>query len=388
MNPSKRTDNFDESFIREMTRIALEEDAINLSQGIPDFSPPKILLDAAKTALGSSYDQYSITYGDADLRKAIAQDLAGSTGVDYDYEKEITITCGVSEGIIASIFAVVNPGDEVIFFEPYYENYLPGIILAGGIPVPVELFPDKWKFRLDTFRNAVSPKTRAVILNSPMNPTGKVYTREELAMLTEICARNDIIVISDEIYRHFIYTGSHVSPAAIEGFSGSAILAGGFSKSFSCTGWRVGYVAAKGKFAQAIRKVHDYLTICAPHPFQKAVSEGLKHLPEDYYETLKADYLKRRDLLCYSLMDLGFKLDVPKGAYYVLADFSELSDQSDMSFVGRLVVNGGVAAVPGSSFYSDKRKGTNLIRFSFAVTEGKIMQAIDRIGDRIKIINR
>lgn len=385
--PSNRSAKFDESLIREMTRIALEEDAINLSQGLPDFAPPQVLIDAAKSAIGSTNDQYSITYGDAGLRSAISEDLFGVIGHRYDPESEITVTCGVSEGIIAAIMAVVNPGDEVVFFEPYYENYLPGIIFAGGIPVPVELHPPKWEFRLDTFRNAITSKTRAVIINSPMNPTGKIFSSEELSMLTEICARNDIIVISDEIYRHITYAGKHESPAGIDGFNQQTIVAGGFSKVFSCTGWRVGYTAARGELAKAVRKVHDYLTICAPHPFQIGVLAGLKNLPAEYYENLRTNYIKKRDLLCYGLMDLGFKLELPKGAYYVLADFSEISDINDMTFTGRLAVNGGVAVVPGSSFYVKGRKGQNLIRFSFAVTEEKIIQALDRIGERIKIIN-
>ena len=385
--PSDRSQNIEESLIREMTRIALEEDAINLSQGLPDFAPPQVLIHAAHGAIGSTSNQYSITYGDAGLRSAISEDLFSITGHRYDPESEITVTCGVSEGIIAAISAVVNPGDEVVFFEPYYENYLPGIILAGGIPVPVELHPPKWEFRLDTFRNAISSKTKAVIINTPMNPTGKIFSSEELSMLTDECARQDIIVISDEIYRHITYGGKHESPAGIVGFNQHSIIAGGFSKVFSCTGWRVGYVAARGKLAKSVRKVHDYLTICAPHPFQIGVLAGLKNLPAEYYDNLRTSYLKKRDLLCFSLMDLGFKLELPKGAYYVLADFSEISNLSDMTFVGRLAVNKGVAVVPGSSFYVNGRKGKNLVRFSFAVTEEKIIQALDRIGERIKIIN-
>ena len=384
--PAERTLQFQESVIREMTRIAIQEDAVNLAQGLPDFSPPGVIIDAAKHAITCGYCQYSITFGDADLRQAIARDIKSYTGEDYEPETEITVTCGVSEAIIASMLAVVNPGEEVIFFEPYYENYLPAIIIAGGKPVPVELIPPRWEFRPDLFQSAITDKTKAVIINTPMNPTGRVFSFEDLSIIGELCNKYGIVIVTDEIYRHFVYSDQHYSPTAIEGMVDNSILNGGFSKVFSATGWRVGYSATKGEIAASVRKVHDYLTICAPHPFQKAFLAGLVSLKSDYYENLKTEYLRKRDLLSYGLLDLGFKLVVPQGAYYVLADYSAICELDDFEFAGILSVEGGVAGVPGSSFYVDQRKGRNYIRFSFAVSEQKIMTALDRIGERINIL--
>jgi len=386
IKPAIRSEYFQESVIREMTRIALQENAVNLAQGLPDFPPPPEIVQAARCALGSAYDQYSITYGDENLRAAIAEDLRKYTGVIYDPAYEITVTCGVSEGVIAALLALIDPGDEVLFFEPYYENYLPGIILAGGSPVPLELIQPRWDFHPELLEDSITDKTRALIINTPMNPTGRVFSFEELTIIAEICEKHNIVIISDEIYRHFVYLGNHQSPAAVSGLAQNTVIVGGFSKAFSCTGWRVGYTAAKGSAAAAIRKTHDYLTICAPHPFQMACLEGLNKLTEEYYANLRNDFLRRRDLLCYGLLDLGFKLEVPRGAYYVLADFSQLSNMDDMEFAGILAVQGGVAGVPGSSFYVDHRKGKQYIRFSFAATEKKLMSALDRIGERLKMI--
>lgn len=382
IKPADRTRYFQESVIRDMTRIAIREKAINLSQGLPDMPPPEEMVEAAKASLGSGYDQYSITYGDGALRKGIADDLRKQYGLEYDPEEEITVTCGVSEGIIAAVMAVLNPGDEVIFFEPYYENYLPAIVMAGGIPVGVELSPPRWNIRFDLFTSAISSKTKAIIINTPMNPTGKVFNDEELSTLGEICLEHNLVVISDEIYRHIVFEGIHKSPAMVKGFAARTIIVGGFSKTYSCTGWRVGYTAAKKNLAGAVRKIHDYLTICAPHPFQQACRAALT-LPDDYYHMIHEYYLRRRDLLCFGLMDLGFKLELPQGAYYVLADFSGLSKMNDVEFTQWLAVDKGVAVVPGSSFYTAREKGKKLVRFCFALKERTLLEALDRIDSKL-----
>lgn len=374
---------FQESVIREMTRIAEKENALNLSQGLPDFSAPVELKRAASLAIENDFNQYSFTYGDARLREKIAEKLGEKNDIDVDPETEVTITCGVSEGVMAACLALLDRDDEVIVFEPYYENYIPGIILAGAKPVFATLHRPDYHIDFDELETKFNRKTKALILNTPMNPSGKIFTEEDMKRIGELCEKWNVVVITDEIYEDIIYDEqAHISFASLPGMFQRTVSVMGFSKSYSVTGWRVGYVAAEEVLSDAIRRVHDYLTICAPTPFQMGALAALE-LPNSYYTTIKATYQKKREIFCGGLQELGFKLEFPSGAYYVLADFSELSEKDDLQFSRFLTENMGVASVPGSSFYRNKELGKPLIRFSFALKEETLKDALNRIEKKI-----
>lgn len=377
-------DRFQESVIREMTRVAEKTGAINLSQGIPDFPAPAVLKKAARRAVRQNHNQYSPTYGLGALRSALARKLADKNQIYADPEEEITVTCGVSEGIVAACLALLARGDEVLVFEPFYENYLPALYLAGARPVFIPLRHPDFTLDFDRLGQMVTGKVKALILNNPMNPSGRVFSREELLSLSAFCRHHGLLVITDEIYEDIIFDRRiHHSIAALPEMYPRTVTVMGFSKSYGVTGWRVGYVTAPPPLSRALRKVHDYLTICAPTPFQQAARTALS-LSRKYYEALVLRYQRNRDLICSGLRECGFQLKPPQGAYYVLADFSPLNTgHDDIVFARLLAEERGVATVPGSSFFADPESGRNLVRFSFAVRENTLREALRRIKKRV-----
>jgi aspartate/methionine/tyrosine aminotransferase len=362
---SKRTSGFTESVIREMTRLAMEKGAINLAQGFPDFSAPEDIKRAAQEAIAADFNQYAITWGAKPFRDAIAAKYRKWYGLDYDPEKEITVCCGSTEGMIASLLSITNPGDEIIVFEPYYENYGPDTFLCSAERKLVSLRPPDWTFDPDELRRAFSSKTKAIILNSPNNPTGRVFSRAELMVIAELCQEFDALAITDEIYEHILYdSASHIPIATLPGMRERSVLVNSMSKTYSVTGWRVGWVLAAPDLSESIRKVHDFLTVGAAAPLQQAGVLAL-NMPDSYYEKLARDYQGRRDLLLGILEGAGFHCFRPDGAYYIMTDVSDFGFTDDYAFVRHMIEQAGVAAVPGSSFFADSNAGNTLIRFCF-----------------------
>ena len=362
---SRRTLHFVESVIREMTRLALRAGATNLAQGFPDFPAPQVLKQAAADAIASDFNQYAITWGAKPFRDAIAAKYAREYAAEFDPEREITVCCGATEGMVASMMAVLDPGDEVVLFEPFYENYGPDSQLCGALPRYVPLRPPDWTFDPDQLRRAFTPRTKAIILNSPNNPTGKVFTRSELEFIAGLCQEFDALAITDEIYEHILYDGAvHVPMMSIDGMRQRSILVNSMSKTYSVTGWRVGWVLAPPDLTDSIRKVHDFLTVGAATPLQQAGVVAMGLSPE-YYSGLAQEYTDRRDHLLTSLQAAGFRCFVPRGAYYIMTDISAFGFSSDSTFVSHLIENIGVAAVPGSSFYAHSERGKQQIRFCF-----------------------
>ncbi len=379
MHTARRTHGFTESVIRGMTRLASEHGAINLAQGFPNFPAPDVLKEAAARALRDDINQYAITWGAKRLRDALARKYAQWYRMTVNPETEITITCGATEAMAAALLAVVDPSDEVIVFEPFYENYGPDAILCGARPVYVPM-PIQQELDLDRLAAAFSPRTRAIILCTPNNPTGRVLARRELEAIAALCQRHDAYAVTDEIYEHIYYEGRHIPLATLDGMRDRTITVSGASKTFSVTGWRIGTVVAPLEATAAIRKVHDFLTVGAPAPLQEAVAVGLETLGEDYYATLARDYRARRDVLHRALVDAGFRCTPPEGAYYILADFSAISDLPDDQFATWLTKEIGVAPVPGSSFYSRAELGRRLVRFAFCKTEDLLHDAARRLA--------
>jgi aspartate/methionine/tyrosine aminotransferase len=379
---SQRTSKFTESVIREMTRLAIEHDAVNLAQGFPDFGAPEEIKRAAQDAIADDFNQYAITWGAKPFRNAIAEKYQKWYGLDYDPEREITVCCGATEGMIAALLAVTNPGDEIIIFEPYYENYGPDALLCDAERKLVRLQPPDWAFDPDELRRVFTSKTKAIILNSPNNPTGKVFTRAELEVIANLCQEFNTLVITDEIYEHILYDGAaHIPIATLPGMRDRTVLVNSMSKTYSVTGWRVGFVLAAPDLTESIRKVHDFLTVGAAAPLQQAGVVAL-HLPDSYYEKLSVEYQKRRNLLSQLLEAAGFKCYRPHGAYYIMTDISDFGFPDDVSFVRHMIENVGVAAVPGSSFFSDSSAGATLIRFCFC----KKYETLEKAGDRLRRI--
>ncbi len=378
---SRRASSFTESVIREMTRHATLHDAVNLAQGFPDFPCPPELKEAAKTAIDRDINQYAITWGARDFREAIA---AKTTGFHptwrVDPETEVTVTCGATEGMIAAMLALVDPGDEVIVFEPFYENYGPDAILSGAIPRYVTLREPDWRIDADELQAAFGPRTRAIILNSPHNPTGKVFSRTELELIAGLAQEHDALVLTDDIYEHIVYAGEHIPMATMPGMAERTVSVNSLSKTYSVTGWRVGWVVAPAALTSAIRKVHDFLTVGAAAPLQAAGAVALT-LPDAYYATLGAEYLRRRDLLVPALESAGLRPFVPDGAYYVMADISGVTDEDDVTFARRLTAGPGVASVPGSSFYSRPELGRTKVRFAFPKRDETLAAAAHRLRD-------
>jgi aspartate/methionine/tyrosine aminotransferase len=362
---SLRTRNFTESVIREMTRLAARHGAINLAQGFPDFSAPEPLKQAAREAIANDHNQYAITWGAKSLRHAIAAKYRRAYGLELDPETEITVCCGSTEGMFAALTAVTNPGDEVVIFEPFYENYGPDTKLCGAVPRFVRLRPPDWSVDPDELRRAFSPRTKAIILNSPNNPTGKVFSRAELELIAGLCQEFDVLAITDEIYEHITYGGEpHIPIMTLEGMRNRTVLVNSMSKTFAVTGWRVGWVLAAPDLSDSIRKVHDFLTVGAAAPLQEASAVALT-FDDNYYYQLTKDYTARRDIILRILEEAGFRCYPPRGAYYVITDISSFHFTNDVTFVRHLIQNVGVAAVPGSSFYHHPADGANQIRFCF-----------------------
>jgi aspartate/methionine/tyrosine aminotransferase len=362
---SARTRHFTESVIREMTRLAVIHGAVNLAQGFPDFPAPVDLKQAAIEAISADHNQYPITWGTKLFREAIAQKYARTYGMEIDPAREITVTCGATEGMIATLLAVADPGDEIVVFEPYYENYHPDTLLCGAERRLVKLHAPDWNFDPDELRSAFSPRTKAIIINTPNNPTGKVFSREELTFISSLCQEFDALAITDEIYEHITYDGAlHIPIATLPGMRERTVLINSMSKTFSVTGWRVGWVIAPPELSGSIRKVHDFLTVGAATPLQQAGVMAL-NLPDMYFNSLSAEYDGRRKAAVEMLEGAGFRCFVPKGAYYVMTDISAFGAANDVEFARYLVEEIGVAAVPGSSFYQHSELGSQQIRFCF-----------------------
>jgi aminotransferase len=378
MRTARRTHGFTESVIRGMTRLANEHKAINLAQGFPNFPCPDVLKEAAARAIRDDVNQYAITWGAARLRNALAAKYQDWYDLPVDPMTQVTVTCGATEAMAASLLAVVDPGDEVVVFEPFYENYGPDAILCDARPVYVPLAPGE-PLDLDRLAAAFSPRTRAIIVCTPNNPTGRVLTRAELEGIAELCRRHDAYAVTDEIYEHIYYEGEHIPIATLPEMADRTITISGASKTFGVTGWRIGTIVAPPGVTDAIRKVHDFLTVGAPAPLQEAVAVGIETLGDDYYEGLARQYRKRRDILCPGLVRAGFRCQVPQGAYYVMADFSGLSDLPDDKFAEWLTAERGVAPVPGSSFYSRPELGRKFVRFAFCKTEEMLRDAVERL---------
>ena len=382
---SDKVSHFTESVIREMTRQAMLHGAINLAQGFPDFSAPGEIKKAAQEAIAADVNQYAITWGAKTLRNAIARQMNAWQGVPVDPETQVTVCCGSTEAMISTLLAVCNAGDEVVIFEPYYENYGPDSILSGAKPRFVKLRPPstadgEWTFDEQELRAAFHKHTKAIIVNTPNNPTGKVFTRAELEIIRDLCVEFDVLAITDEIYEHILYDGTqHISIASLEGMQDRTITINGLSKTYSVTGWRVGWAVAPPAITDAIRKVHDFLTVGAPAPLQEAGAAALG-LPASYYKELAEGYSKRRDRLLPVLTGAGFRCFLPRGAYYVMTDISAFGFADDLEFVKYLVKDIGVASVPGSSFYNEPRDGAQQVRFAFCKKDA----TLDAAGERLK----
>lgn len=376
---SQKAARFTESVIREMTRLAARHNAINLAQGFPDFPAPAEIKKVASEAILADLNQYAVTWGAPDFRQAIAEKSWKFLGIEVDPETEVTVTCGSTEAMIASMLAAVDPGGEVVIFEPFYENYGPDVILTGAIPKYVQLRAPDWTFDPDELAAAFGPKTRAIIINTPNNPTGKVFSRSELETIGELCKKHDAIAITDEIYEHITYDGhEHVAMCTLPGMRERTITVNALSKTYSVTGWRVGYTIAPPDLTSAIRKVHDFLTVGAAAPMQAGGVAALR-LPDSYYEQMQADYLNRREFFMDVLREAGFRFHPPEGSYYIMADISEFGFEDDRSFGKFLTEKIGVAVVPGSSFYQDPKNGARQVRFCFCKVRPTLEAAAERL---------
>ena len=382
LKTSNRAESIQESVIREMTRVTAEYGALNLGQGFPDFDTPKRVVDAAMQALTAGANQYSITWGAKSLRDAISDYYKHWYQLDYHPEKEITVCCGSTEAMLSTVLGTLDPGDEIIIFQPYYENYWPDSILCGAVArfVSLRLSEDGWELDRDALEAAFNQNTGAIIVNTPNNPTGMVFTREELEFIATLCNKFNTLLISDEIYNHIIYDGKeHIPPATLPGMKDRTVTINALSKTFSVTGWRVGWACAPENLTNAIRKVHDFATVGAPHPFQEAGARALK-FEDDYFNHLGPFYQERRDLLMDILRDCGFKPVCPGGAYYIMADISNFGRNDDVEFSYWLAKEIGVSVVPGSSFFINKEEGHQWVRFCFS----KKLETLKAAHDKLK----
>ena len=380
----RRTSTFNESVIREMTRIAHRTGAVNLAQGFPDFPMPAPMKEAACAAIQGDINQYAITWGAPALRIAIAEKYRRWYDMPVDPDTEITVTCGATEAMAATFMALIDPGDEVIILEPFYENYGPDAELAGAKPIFVPLIAPNWDLDIERLAASITSRTRAIVLNTPHNPTGKVFSRAEISAVAELAQRHNLLVFTDEIYEHLVYAGHHHPIATWPGMRERTVTISGLSKTFSCTGWRLGYAIAPRELTNAIRKVHDFLTVGASAPLQAAGAVGMA-FDADYYNHLQLAYKQRRDVMMTALVKAGFSCGVPDGAYYVLADFSAIDPgRSDRDFAVWLAETIGVATVPGTSFYGDPGRGTSSVRFAFC----KTFETLGRAAERLDQLSR
>lgn len=384
---SRKAASFTESVIREMTREAVKYGAVNLGQGFPDFAAPEDIKQKAMEAIAADHNQYAITWGVKSFRDAIAEKTMRYLGLDLDPETEITVTCGSTEGMIAAMMATVDAGEEVVVFEPFYENYSPDAILSDATPrhVPLYRTDNGFIFDREELRAAFNPKTKAIIICNPNNPTGKVFSRNELEFIADLCKEFDALCFTDEIYEHIIYDMpvdedalDHISMATLPGMRERTVVVNSLSKTYSVTGWRVGYCIGPPDITSAIRKVHDFLTVGAANPLQHAGAYALS-LPESYYTELQSDYQKKRDFIVPVLQNAGFKCDAPEGAYYVMCDISAFGFGDDIEFTKHLIREIGVAVVPGSSFYHDARLGSQMVRFCFCKKDETLEAAAERL---------
>jgi aminotransferase len=376
---SQKSSRFTESVIRGMSLEAAKYGAVNLAQGMPDFPAPQEIKTAACQAIENDINQYAITWGSAELRQAIAEHAAWHLGLDVNPDTEITVTCGSTEGMLVALLSLINPGDEVILSQPFYENYWPDCVLAGAIPRFVPVRPPGWTFDPDELAAAFNDKTKAIVLCNPNNPTGTVCTREELEQIAALCRKWDVIAITDEIYEHILYDGrKHIALASLEGMRERTVTIGGMSKTYSVTGWRIGTMIAPPRLNQSFRQVHDYVSIGAAAPLQAAGAVAYR-LPRSYYDQMTAEYQARRDKICPALIEVGFDLELPQGAYYIMAGIEAFGATDDVEFARYLVQEIKVATVPGSSFFIDKSLGKNYVRFCFCKREETLDLAIERL---------
>ena len=384
---SHKAEQFTESVIREMTRQAHLYGAINLSQGFPDFAAPEEIKLAACDAIMADVNQYAITWGAKNFRNAIVEKAAWYLGMEVDPEREVCVTCGSTEAMMAAMMAIINPGDEVIVFEPFYENYGPDAILSGATPRYVTLYAPDWHFDETELAAAFNDHTKAIIINTPNNPTGKVFSREEMQFIATLCQKWNVIAITDEIYEHILFNGKqHIAMATLDGMRDRTITINGLSKTYSVTGWRVGYTIAPPDITQAIRKVHDFLTVGAAAPLQEAGAHALR-LPRSYYDKLQASYDEKRQRILAVLKEVGFRCYDPDGAYYVMTDISAFGYDDDVEFAKFLVKEVGVAVVPGSSFYHEPQLGRHQVRFTFCKKEETLAAAEERL-QKLKSLSR
>ena len=377
---SKKARRFGESVIRGMTRLCREYGGVNLSQGFPDFPAPELIKEAACRAIADDVNQYAITWGAASLRAAIAAKMEKFYGLKIDPESEITVTCGATEAMISALLATVDPGDEVIVFAPFYENYGPDAIICDAVPRYVELKGPNWDFAEDELAAAFSERTRVIIVNTPHNPTGKVFSRRELALIAELCQRYDVVAITDEIYEHILYDGAeHVPLAGLPGMADRTITINGVSKTYSVTGWRIGWCLAAPEITAGIRKLHDFVTVGAPAPLQEGAAVMMA-APDAYYTELAAGYREKRDFLLKALEKAGFECHIPRGAYYIMAGFRGLSTLGDLEFAHWLVKEKGVATVPGASFLPVGAPDSGMVRFCFCKSEETLKAAAEKLA--------
>jgi len=379
---SQKAASFTESVIREMSREAVKYGAVNLGQGFPDWETPADIKQKAQEAIAANHNQYAVTWGVKEFRDGIAAKTKWFLGMDIDPETEITVTCGSTEGMIAAALATIDPGDEVVVFDPYYENYMPDTIISGAAPrfVPLYRTDEGFVFDRDELRAVFSEKTKAIIICNPNNPTGKVYTRDEMEFIASLCIEFDALCFTDEIYEHILYgDAEHVCMATLPGMRERTVVVNSLSKTYSVTGWRVGYCIAPPDINGAIRKVHDFLTVGAANPLQHAGAYAMS-LPPSYYDELRTDYQKRRDFIVPVLRDAGFKCDTPEGAYYVMADITDFGFANDIEFTKHLIREIGVAVVPGSSFYKTREMGSQMVRFCFCKKDETLEAAAEKLA--------
>lgn len=376
---SERTKDFTDSVIRRMTRVSLQYGAVNLSQGFPDFNPPKEILDRLAEVSHENYHQYSITWGAQNFREALAEKQSRLMGRTIDPNGEIVVTCGSTEAMMAAMMTVTDPGDKVVIFSPFYENYGADTILSGAQPIYVPLYPPAFHFNPDELEAAFKQHPKALILCNPSNPCGKVFTLEELTFIAELAKKYDTYVITDEVYEHIVYEpNKHIYFASLPGMWERTISCSSLSKTYSITGWRLGYIIAPSEIIEVAKKVHDFLTVGAAAPLQEAAVTGLK-FGEQYYKDLQEKYTGKRDLFLKGLDDIGIAHTVPEGAYYILLDIGEFGFASDLEFCEVLARDVGVGAVPGSSFF--KEPVNNLIRLHFAKKDETLNEALNRLAD-------